>query len=245
MKLARLLVLLAVLALAGPVRAQSRCAAPAGATGPLAERDPEVRLAFVRATLLDQASRERLWSRAWAVGGLAIAAGNFGLAALQGSRDKQIAYVVSGVPALFYPLEALVDPPRAIADSALLETLLAATKGTPGLPGKMDTCILLGRAEALLEHTARDERARVNWVRHGLGIAAGLGLGAVLTFALHDTAGGVLDLVGSLAINEFRLWTAPTGAARALSLYRGDGATLYPGSLPAPRAFVLSLPIAF
>jgi hypothetical protein len=202
--------------------------------------DPEVRLAFVRATLIDQAARERLWSRAWGVGGLGLAGGSFGLAALQSDPDRRTGYVLSGIPALFYPLEAIVDPPKAIRDSELLEDLLAATRGTPGLPGKMDSCVLLGRAEALLADTARDERARVNLFRHSLGVVVGLGLGAILTFGLHNPAGGVLDLVGSLAVSETHLWTAPTGAASALERYR-TGAWEAPG----PHAFGVSVPLAF
>jgi hypothetical protein len=231
---------LALLLAGSPALSQSRCGAPAGASAVL-DVDPEVRLAFVRATLKDQAARERLWSRAWALGGLGLAGGSFGLAALQSDRDRRTGYVLSGIPALFYPLEAIVDPPKAIENSRLLEELIAATTGAPGLPGKMDTCVLLGRAEALLARTARDERARVNLFRHSLGVVVGLGLGAILTFGLHNTAGGVLDLVGSLTVSELHLWTAPTGAATALARYC-DGAAW---TMPSSQAFEVSLPFAF
>jgi hypothetical protein len=233
----------ALLLLGSPALAQSRCGPPPGDAGAsrVVDVDPEARLAFVRAALLDQAARERLWSRGWALGGVGLAGGNFGLAALQSDRDKRTGYVLSGIPALFFPLEALVDPPKAIRDSRLLEDLLASTAGIPGLPGKMDTCVLLGRAEALLADAARDERARVNLFRHGLGVAVALGLGAILTFGLHDTAGGILDLVGSLAVSEVHLWTAPTGAAVALTRYREAGAW----APPEPKTVGLWLPIAF
>ena len=119
-----LLGLLATTTTARPAAAQARCSVPAGASSTLAEGDPAIRLAFIQRELGDQAARARLWSAGWAAGGLGLTGYGLVDAALQKDHDKRTANIISSIPSLSYPLEALFDPPRVIVDSRLLNDLL-------------------------------------------------------------------------------------------------------------------------
>ncbi len=198
-------------------RADDRCPVPEGGSAALGAADAGARLSYVRGVLRDQARRARLWTWGWAATGVGLAGGSFALAALESDRDKRLEWIVSGGPALWYPLMAVLDPPEAPDDAAALEELVATTSS---VHGRMDPCIVLARAEHLLDRAAADEKRRVNLFSQALGITGSLAIGAFIAFALGDPVGGLVNGAASLGVVELNLFTAPTGAVDAAERYR-------------------------
>ena len=206
-----------------------------GSASGLGALGAEQRLSFLRGTLDDQASRATTWSVGWAISGLGLAAGSVGLAALESDRDQRYEWLISGAPALWYPLMAVVDPPEVIEDHRLLEELVTMTRGPRGW---MAPCILVYRGEDLLARAARDEQARHDFFQHALGVVVSAAIAVLTATALHDVPGGVLNGVGSVAVSELNLWTLPTGAVDALERYRA-------GDLGSRRAAAVGVLLPF
>jgi hypothetical protein len=201
------------------------CAPIAGAAPELAAVSAAARLGFVRDVMRDQAGRARTWTWVWGIGGLALAAGNFGLAALADTPDHRVDPLVGGVTSLFIPAALLVKPVAVIANHAALEDYLALTASTSG---EGDACATLARAEELLVASAEDEALGVGVLAQAIAI---LGNGAIALFlglGYGHWAGALLNGGGGLVITEVQIFTQPTGAVRALESYRRGAVQVAP-----------------
>ena len=183
----------------------------------LASVPAAARLQFIRGVMEDQARRARTWTWVWGIGGVALAAGNFGLAALAETADDRVDPLVGGVTSLFIPAALLVKPVAVIANHAALEDYLALTASTAG---EADACATLARAEELLAASAEDEALGVGLLAQAIAI---LGNGAIALFlglGYDHWGGALLNGGGGLVITEVQIFTQPTGAVRALESYR-------------------------
>jgi len=218
-----------VSAIAGSARAQTRCPAIEGGQQALADADAEARLAFVHATMRDQASRAKMWTWAWSGVGFGLAAGQYSLMAVV-PANKRFQQAFEGTAALYLPASIAVMPLQVRADDETLERFLADTE----VDGHgIAPCVRLERAEELLESSAHDEALHTNWLQHTLTIVLSGGYAAVLAVAFKNVADVIVNGGGALILGELQLWTSPTGAVSALERYRrGDIGT---AAATAPR----------
>jgi hypothetical protein len=213
-----------VSAIAGSARAQSKCPAIEGGANALADADAEARLAFVRATMRDQASRAKTWTWTWSGIGFGLAAGQYSLMAIV-PANKRFQQAFEGTAALYLPASLAVMPLRVRADDETLERFLADTEvtGPDGQTHGMAPCVRLARAEELLVSSAEDESLHTNWFQHTLTIVLSGAYAAVLGVAFKNVADVIVNGGGALVLGELQLLTSPTGAASALERYRrGD-----------------------
>ncbi|MDB4996360.1 MAG: hypothetical protein JWM74_3792, partial [Myxococcaceae bacterium] len=199
--------------------AEERCPALTGGTRSLQAISAERRLAFVVATVRDQARRARTWSLAWTLTGLGLSAANFTLAGLTDDRADRVDRIIAGSSSLTLPAAMLIDPLRVVSDQPKLEVLLDAVDWRRG---GME-CLVLGRAEDFLVRDADDEHRHARFSSHLLGIGYNIGVALVLGLGLGHWRAAILNGVGGILISEARLLTQPTGAVSALERYRaGD-----------------------
>ena len=210
--------------------AQTRCSTNEDAAPELAKIDGEARLTFLRNVMRDQARRARLWMWGWALGGVALSAGNFTVAALAKTSDDRVDPLTGGVTSLTIPLGILVKPLRVTRDQEALEAYVS-TMSTP--LGSIAPCLQVARAEELLASSADDEALGTGIFAHAFAV---LGNGAVALFlglGFKHWGGALLNGVGGFFITEAQIYTQPSGAVHAREAYnRGDLSW-------APRAPVL------
>ena len=214
-----LLVGLSVGTTARSAGAQTRCPAIEGGDGALAGVDADARLAFVRATMRDQASRAKTWSWAWSGIGLGLAVGQFGEMALVPAHER-FQQAFEGAATLYIPGAIALFPLEVRADDATLERFLSDTdsNGEGTAP-----CLRLERAEELLAASAHDESLHTNWLQHTLAIVLGAGYAVLLQVAFKNVGNTILNGGGGIVIGELQILTSPTGAVSALERYRrGD-----------------------
>ena len=220
--LAPLLAVASLLLFAPSARAEEimRCPPVDGSSSLLADVDARRRLAFVREVMLDQGNRARTWSWAWAVTGLALAAGNFTQAALVDTRDERIDPVVGGAASLFIPALILVEPLEVMAHQRTLEADLAKLSPSEGASG---VCAALARAERLLAESAADEAFKSGIAAHLFVIGGNGAIALFLGLGFDHWKGALINGGGGLLISEFQIYTQPTGAVTELARYRrGD-----------------------
>ncbi len=198
----------------------AHCAPIEGAAPSLAAIDAPSRLGFVRDVMADQARRARTWSWGWALGGLGLSAGNFGLAALGKTPDDRVDSLVGGVTSLFIPAAIVVKPLAVMAADAALEDYVARVSSTRG---EADACVTLARAEELFVASADDEELGVGVLAQAIAIGGNAAIALFLGLGYQHWGGALLNGGGGLVITEIQIFTQPTGAARALARYRhGD-----------------------
>ena len=197
-----------VCALAAPssIRA-APCTSAVADADRVAGIESSARFRFIQRTLDREARYARFWNHGWGWGLLAATAGQAGIAQLIDDRaNRDVLYVSVAKSALGTISTFFMTPVR-------VERVTAS--------GPEPNCTDLERAEAALLAAAKSER--VTWLRHVEGLAVNLA-GALYLGIAHDAWGRALGgaLVG-LCVGEFRLWSRPSGAIRALRRYRaGD-----------------------
>jgi hypothetical protein len=205
--------------------AQTKCAPTEGASPALAAIDAETRLDFLRSVMRDQAHRARLWMWSWALGGVALSAGNFGIAALAKTSDDRIDPLTSGVTSLTIPLGILVKPLRVTQDQEALETYVA-TMSTP--VGSIAPCLQVARAEELLSSSADDEAFGTGVLAHGFAVVGNGAVALFLGLGFKHWGGALLNGVGGFLITEAQIFTQPSGAVHARDAYNRGNLTSFP-----------------
>jgi hypothetical protein len=168
-----------------------------------------------------------MWTWAWSGAGFGIAAGEYALIPIVQQPWKRQEQAVLGTVSFYLPASIAVLPLAVRADDEELETGVAKAWTRDGV---LSPCLVLERAEELLEHAAANEAAHTSLVEHIVTITLTAGYAAVLWALFHDPGGLVLNGVGALAIGEAEILTVPTGAVSGLARYReGD---LRPANAP-------------
>ncbi len=218
-----------VSSIAGRAQAQTRCEAIDGGQPALAQADAEARLAFVHATMRDQASRAKTWTWTWSGIGFGLAAAQTSLMAVV-PANKRFQQGFEGAASLFIPASIAVLPLRVRADDETLERFLADTE----VNGHgMAPCVRLARAEELLISSAHDESLHTNWFQYTLAAVLSGAYAAVLGVAFKNTADVIVNGGGALVLSELQVMTTPTGAVSALERYRrADLGAATPASAP-------------
>lgn len=209
-------ILAALTLLPGLARAAS-CPTIAGGHGSLADRDPEARLAFIRARLQHDAWRARQWSLAFGTGYAVITGASAVAAPLVRDRALVPDLYVGGASAIVGFGLIAVSPLRVIFDREELEAQVAAAG-----PGG-DRCALLASAEAMLIASAKNERFGRSWLIHSGNVLVGVGAMLVLGLGYDRWESGIANGVASVAVGELMILTQPHGLVRDLKRYRlGD-----------------------
>jgi hypothetical protein len=194
-----------------------RCPPMSGAAPALSMQPASLRLDFVRSVMRDQARRARLWSWGWALGGTALIAGNYAIAALADTADDRVDPIVGGTAAITIPAGILIKPLTVMSANDELEDYLARTASTAGA---RDACVTLARAEELLAISADDEALTAGWIAQVLAIGGNAAIGLFLGLGFDHWEGALLNGVGGIAVSEAQIFTQPTGAVSALERYR-------------------------
>jgi hypothetical protein len=210
------------------------CAAPVGGDARLAAMDASARIAFIHATMDEQARYARTWKLAWVgigsatvVASTAVAIG-FAASTSDAREANVIDNTVAAVFSVATPIVTVVLAPRVESDAPKLDALLRDTND-----GAAGTCIVLARAEELLAKSAEDEAFATGWLAHVAGI---LGAGALFAFMAIEAAfatdapsrdahwqNAVINGVAGVAYAELQILTTPTGAASGYARYlKGD-----------------------
>ena len=213
--LARLAALASALVAVLPARARAGapCPAIAGGDPALAARDPEARLAFIRARLAHDAWRSRQWSLAFGTSYAAITAASVVAAPLLRDRASVPDLYVGGFSAIVGFGLIAVAPLKVILDREALEASIAADPHA-------ERCAVLARAEALLIADAKNEKFGRGWLIHSGNVLIGVGALLVLGLGYGRWGSGVANGLGSVAVGELMILTQPHGLVRDLKSYR-------------------------
>jgi hypothetical protein len=222
---------------------QATCPAPADASPALADVDAPTRLAFIRATLSDQAGRSRTWSWGWVITGTALVAGNFTMAAFASNPTDRSNDIVGGALSVLIPLPILLRPPSVLSDESELDAMTARSS---------QSCATLARAEELLRRGAGDQAQATGVGAHAIGIGLNVAVGLVLGLGFGDWKGAATVGGVGVVIAEGEILTRPRGAIDGLEHYRRGELTSssasrawYIAPLASPSAGGLDLVVAF
>jgi hypothetical protein len=167
----------------------------------------------------EQAARAKTWEWAWSGIGYGLAAGQYGEILLL-PPERRLEEAIEATATLYLPLQVFLFPLRVRGDEVTLEEMVGRATA-PG--GVMSPCLVVARAEELLEHSARDEAMHTNALQHVTTLVLSAGYVAFLWFAFKYLPDVILNAAGAVGLGEAQLLTAPTGAVRALERYRlGD-----------------------
>ena len=216
-----------------PARAQP-CAIPSGASTKLAAIDASERIAFIHATMDEQARYARTWKWAWVGIGSATVVASFSVAigyaaSSSPARDANVTdNLVAGAVSIATPIVTLFLAPRVESDAPKLDALLRDTNG-----GAAGACIVVARAEELLARSAEDEAFATGWIAHTTSI---LGAGALFAFMAVEAAlatdsvsrdahwqNAIINGAAGIVYAELQILTTPTGATSSYARYlKGD-----------------------
>lgn len=163
-----------------------------------------VRSRWLDATLGHESSKAKVWTWTWVALGTAGTAANLTVGALVSYHPRVDRFVAAGstfglaVSTLLFPLRIRTD------DGALSDD---------------DCSIVVRRERLLLDAVEREERGR-RWFAHALGVVGGLTAGAILGFGYDHWSAAAINAIGSVVVNEVKIWTRPAGAVAALRRYR-------------------------
>ena len=212
------LILVGMLAPAARARATT-CAPPPNAGARVGRIDGRDRLHWIDRRMDHEASRARVWSRAWGIG--IGAAGVASLAAVPfvapGDRvdwyTGAVSAAVGVVPFLVSPLTVTRDGPR----------LSATVEALPSSDDDARVCATLADAERKLAASADSERWGRGWWTHAGNIAFNTGVLLFLGLGYHHWVSGILNGASGVAVGEAIILTQPTGSISDLRAYeRGD-----------------------
>jgi hypothetical protein len=179
------------------------------------------RLTFLEDRFRDGNNGAKWWYNGWmgSTGALmlgggivgAVAAGKLNPDAEGKTRDlMEDAFVLAGTAFIGVLTLAIVPHPSAVAlerlEAAQAEGYTAAER--------------LVMAEELMVNAAKYVEFQRSWLTHAGGVLLGVGSGALSFFAFDNKLTGVLQMVGTVAVSEARIWTLPTRPTDDLAAYR-------------------------
>jgi hypothetical protein len=211
------LIVAGALARAVPARAAT-CAAPPNADARVVAIDGRERLHWIERRMDREASRARLWARAWGIGIGAAGLGSLAAVPFVAPSDRVDWYTgaasaaVGVVPFVISPLSVTRDAPK----------LTAAVASIPEDDGAR-VCATLVDAERRLAVAAENERWQRGWWAHAGNVAFNTGVLLFLGLGYHHWLSGILNGAAGAAVGEAIILTQPTGSISDLRSYeRGD-----------------------
>lgn len=205
----------ALLGVAPPAAAGTRCPAGAGAgtASALGDIDGETRLGWIDARLSHAAAHARLYTWGWGIGIAGATVGNLVPLAFVAREDRVDWYVGAGTTAIgVVPL--LIAPLDVVEDARVLHAgVLAAPPGD-------DVCRRLADAETRLARDARNQEDGQRWWLHVANVALNTGVGLFLGLGYHHWGAGTLNMVTGVIIGELIIYTQPTETIEDLRRYQ-------------------------
>jgi hypothetical protein len=179
----------------------------------LGQVDASLRLAFIRAALVEDYLRARFWTWGWGALFSAAIIGELAISPAFPEEDRPSFYLAAGA-AVLGVVSVAAHPPPVLRDHRWLERRLASA------PPGTDPCALLADAERLLVRDAAGEASLRGWLpRIGL-VAINLTRLLVLGLVFDQWTLGALDFTVGITVGAIQMNSAPTGAIDALARYR-------------------------
>ena len=192
-------------------RTAEACPPPIGGNPALADRDPAVRLEFIRSSLNREARHAVLWTQLWIAGNGVLIAGTAGLIPFYPPENRVDLYVgmgatgVAALPLIFLP------PSIERVGPAFDHRVSEATS--------LDPCVLIAEGEHLLARDAREAASVYTWFPQVTNVLYNVGVGLILGLGFHRWVTGISAMISGTTIGELVMLTEPKELSWDLARY--------------------------